>query len=122
MYPGWSDKGHYVCRSQYLDGICTAPSRQGCAWTNKESYDLLDAYTAGVEVWELARKHRRSLGAIESQLFNEERALHQASRYMAGYNNRNVPRWSNWKPSIESIKRSKKHGGSTKKCGNHHQA
>lgn len=101
----WSDKGHYVCETQKRD-LGRVPVRQGCVWTLRESYDVLDAYTAGVPIELLAVAHKRSRAAIQQHLFNENgtRALKRVENYLNSGGERpyrHVGRWSYWVPNKE---------------------
>lgn len=76
---GWSNKG---CLSdRYLFGN---PLRQNAKYTPKEDYDLLDAYTSGVSLQDLAKRHQRKPGSLETRLSVPSRALAGAERYMQG--------------------------------------
>jgi hypothetical protein len=42
--------------------------RQGCAWNSKETRDLLRSWFGFAALETLAQRHKRSLGAVRSQL------------------------------------------------------
>ena len=61
----WSNQGHYLISYPDADN----PPRQGCRWSPREDFDVLDWYTAGQPIEELCSKHGRSANAICVRLF-----------------------------------------------------
>ncbi|KVF93505.1 hypothetical protein WJ21_26805 [Burkholderia vietnamiensis] len=77
---GWSSAGRYV------NGVPGSPEpiRQGCRWTDKEDFDLLDAFTTGTPFRLLVAIHQRAPNAIEMRL--GDRCMVGALRYMLVHN------------------------------------
>jgi hypothetical protein len=74
---GWSEKGSSAYSRQFSP-------RQSCIWTDKEDYDLIRQYEYGVPVAWIAEYHQRSLGGINSRLYDPLRAQAGHDRYVAG--------------------------------------
>jgi hypothetical protein len=72
---GWSNSGVTDAAAR----LPNEPSRRNALWNDREDYDLLEAFTAGVTIPALMTRHGRTRYAVARRI---DRALDGATRYM----------------------------------------